>query len=75
MTDFSRDSFDDKWVSISTRIAEIRTTDKNHRICFLFYYTGHGCTFKESNMLTNMVMIQDTDGYIPIEEKLRKLSR
>jgi hypothetical protein len=74
MTNFSRDSFESKWESIIEQITEIRSADKSHRICFLFYFTGHGCTFKESNMLTNMVMIEETDGFIPIEEKLRKLS-
>ena len=54
---------------------EIRLTDKSARICFKFYFTGHGCTFSGSNLLTNMVMIDEGEGYVPIEEMLRKLSR
>jgi hypothetical protein len=75
LLNFSRNEFDDAWEQIQEEIMEIRSEDKSARICFKFYYSGHGCTFAGSNMLTHMVCISDGDGYIPIEEKLRKLSR
>ena len=75
LINFSRNEFDNAWELINEEINEIRSTDKSARIAFKFYFSGHGCTYKGSNMLTNMVMINDSDGTIPIEEKLRKLSR
>jgi hypothetical protein len=54
---------------------EIRNKDDKARICFFFYYSGHGCTFEGSNMSTHMVMINEADGYFPIEDELKKLSR
>ena len=74
MTNFSRDTFESKWESIIEKIGEIKAENPNNRISFLFYYSVHVCTFAGSNMLTHMVMIDSGEGYIPIEEKLRKLS-
>lgn len=75
LTNFSRNEFDSAWESITEEIGEVRATDKSARICFKFYYSGHGCTFAGSNLLTHIVCINEGDGFIPIEEKLRKLSR
>jgi hypothetical protein len=60
---------------MNEKITLLRAESKENKICFFFYFSGHGCTFVESNMLTYMVMLTEDDGYLAIEEKLRRLSR
>lgn len=79
LLDFSKSEFMDTWTRITDEIKELTNKKNpscaNNRVCFKFYFSGHGCTFKGSTMLTNMVMKEDDNGwYIPIEEMLRKLS-